>query len=48
MDLVPGLVSQFWFTPTKTGRFEIMCAEYCGTAHFNMRGHVVVEEPERF
>jgi cytochrome c oxidase subunit 2 len=25
-----------------------MCAEFCGTAHFNMRGHIVVEEPERF
>ncbi len=48
MDLVPGLVTQFWFTPTRTGRFEVMCAEFCGTAHFNMRGHIVVEEPERF
>lgn len=48
MDLVPGLVSQFWFTPTQTGRFEVMCAEFCGTAHFNMRGHIVVEEPGRF
>ena len=25
MDLVPGIVTYFWFTPTKTGEFEI-CA----------------------
>jgi cytochrome c oxidase subunit 2 len=48
MDLVPGLVSRFWFTPTQTGRFEIMCAEFCGVAHFNMRGHIVVEPADRF
>lgn len=48
MDLVPGLVSYTWFTPTRTGRFELLCAEYCGVAHFNMRGHVVVVEPDEF
>lgn len=44
MDLVPGLVSRFWFTPTRTGRFEVLCAELCGLAHYNMRSHVVVED----
>lgn len=44
MDMVPGLVSYFWFTPTRTGRFEVLCAELCGVGHFNMRGHVVVDE----
>ncbi|HXH02980.1 MAG TPA: cytochrome c oxidase subunit II [Candidatus Competibacteraceae bacterium] len=48
MDLVPGMVSHFWFTPTQTGRFEILCAELCGIGHFNMRGHVVVEEDAAF
>lgn len=48
MDLVPGLVSRFWVTPTQAGRFEILCAELCGVGHFNMRGHVVVEEAEAF
>ena len=43
MDMVPGQVSYFWFTPTKEGRYEILCAEYCGVAHYNMKGHVVVE-----
>lgn len=48
MDLVPGTVSYFWFTPTRTGTFEILCAEHCGVGHFNMRGKVLVEEPEAY
>jgi cytochrome c oxidase subunit 2 len=44
MDMMPGLVSYFWFTPTKTGTFEILCAGFCGVGHPQMRGFVVVEE----
>ncbi|MNO18454.1 Alternative cytochrome c oxidase subunit 2 [compost metagenome] len=48
MDMVPGMVSYFWFTPTKTGKYEVLCAEFCGVGHYNMRGHMVVEEQEAF
>lgn len=48
MDLVPGQVSTFWFTPTRTGTFEILCAELCGIAHFAMRGAVEVVAREDF
>jgi cytochrome c oxidase subunit 2 len=48
MDLVPGLVSYFWFIPTKTGQFEILCAAFCGVGHPQMRGKVVVESEESF
>ncbi|VVN88006.1 cytochrome c oxidase subunit II [Pseudomonas fluorescens] len=48
MDMVPGMVSHFWFTPTKTGKYEVLCAEYCGVGHFNMRGHMIVEEQNVF
>lgn len=48
MDLVPGLVSRFWVTPTQPGRFAILCAELCGVGHFNMRGEVVVEDATAF
>ncbi len=48
MDMVPGLVTNFWFTPTKIGRFEVLCAEFCGVSHFNMRGAVLVEPEEEF
>lgn len=45
MDMVPGMVTYFWFTPTRTGEFEILCAELCGTGHPFMRGYVQVDEP---
>lgn len=48
MDLVPGLVSYIWFTPTRTGTFDLLCEELCGVAHFTMRGKVVVEEETDF
>jgi cytochrome c oxidase subunit 2 len=48
MDMVPGMVSHFWFTPTRLGKFEVLCAEYCGLGHYNMRGHLVVEEQGAF
>ena len=43
MDLMPGLVSYFWFTPTRTGTFEIFCGGFCGVGHPMMRSHVVVD-----
>ena len=48
MNMVPGMVTSFWFTPTKAGRYEILCAQLCGVGHFNMRGHVVVEDEAAF
>ena len=44
MDLVPGMITEQWFTPTRTGTFQILCAEFCGEQHYNMRGQVVVDE----
>lgn len=48
MDLIPGIVTSFWATPTRIGRYEILCAELCGTGHFNMRGHLFVVSPSEF
>jgi cytochrome c oxidase subunit 2 len=48
MDMVPGMVTYFWFTPTRTGRFEILCAELCGVSHYTMRGVMVVDEKPAF
>ncbi|PSW22175.1 cytochrome B [Photobacterium sanctipauli] len=48
MDMVPGSVTYFWFTPTQRGTFDILCAELCGIGHFNMRGRVVVEDDAAF
>jgi cytochrome c oxidase subunit 2 len=48
MDMVPGMITYFWFTPTRTGEFEVLCAELCGVGHGEMRGYVVVDTPEDY
>ena len=48
MDMVPGAVTYFWLTPTRTGTFDILCFELCGMGHHDMRGNVVVEEESAF
>lgn len=60
MDAVPGMVTSFWFVPTKTTaemrtetgnpdfNYEIACTEICGTGHFGMKMLIVVVEPEEF
>jgi cytochrome c oxidase subunit 2 len=41
-DAVPGRYTRMVFTPTREGRFPVVCAEYCGTAHSQMNATVVV------
>jgi cytochrome c oxidase subunit II len=48
MDLVPGLVTYQWFTPTIPGSYELLCEELCGSGHFAMRGRIVVDEPAAY
>ena len=48
MDMVPGMVTYFWVTPTRTGAFDVLCEQLCGMAHFAMRGRVVVDEQATF
>jgi cytochrome c oxidase subunit 2 len=48
MDLVPGMVTHTWFTPTRIGKFDLLCEQLCGIGHFVMRGKVVVEEERAF
>lgn len=48
MDLVPGITTYFWLTPTRPGTFEILCAELCGIGHSDMRGTVVVDTAQDY
>lgn len=41
-DVLPGRYTQTWFEATKPGRYQILCAEYCGTWHSQMWGEIVV------
>ncbi len=42
-DAVPGRTITGWFHPTKTGTFDIQCAEICGIGHGVMLGHINVQ-----
>lgn len=45
-DAIPGLRIPMTFTPTKTGRFQIICAQLCGGGHAQMAGgFIVVDSP---
>ncbi len=48
MDMVPGMVTYYWFTPTRTGTFDVLCFELCGVGHYTMRAKVVVEEESAY
>ncbi len=47
-DVLPGRSTMLWFRPTKTGRYHLFCAEYCGTNHSLMTGWVQVMEPAEY
>ena len=47
MDMVPGMVTYFWFTPTRTGTFEVLCAELCGVGHAVDARHASWSRPRR-
>lgn len=48
MDLVPGTVTYAWLKPTVEGKYDILCMELCGIAHYAMRGYVVVDSQEDY
>ena len=47
-DVLPNRYTYVWFNATKTGTFQIFCAEYCGTKHSGMLGEVVVMDPAAY
>ena len=47
-DAMPGREIPLWFEATKTGQYEIPCAELCGFGHSGMKGLLVVHPPEEF
>ena len=48
MDMLPGSITYYWFEPTKTGKFEVLCAEFCGIGHYAMRSMVIVDEEKKY
>ena len=59
MNCVPGLITQFAFTPTKTTKqmreeegqdfdYVLLCNKICGAAHYNMQMGFIVETQQEY
>ena len=59
MNCVPGLITQFAFTPTKTTKqmkkeegedfeYVLLCNKICGSAHYNMQMSFIVETQQEY
>ncbi len=47
-DVVPGRYSSIWFQADRAGEYLLLCAEYCGTDHSEMKGRVVAMAPQEY
>jgi cytochrome c oxidase subunit 2 len=47
-DANPGAINQAWFEPIKSGDFDLLCAELCGYAHYQMHGKLHVLPREQY
>jgi len=47
-DAIPGKETHLWFKPTKSGKYEIACAEICGEMHYRMKAYLVVLSEEDY
>ena len=46
-DAIPGRSITGWFKATKTGTYDILCAEICGIGHGIMGARIVIDSPEQ-
>jgi cytochrome c oxidase subunit 2 len=47
-DAIPGQEIPFWFNTTRTGNFDIACAQLCGLGHYRMRGQLHIQSQADF
>jgi cytochrome c oxidase subunit 2 len=47
-DAIPGVSFPVWFTPTKTGDWEINCSQLCGLGHYRMRGFYSIKTQQDY
>jgi cytochrome c oxidase subunit 2 len=48
VDAIPGRITRMWVHFTKTGDYDIACAEMCGTHHYLMQAKLKVYTEEEF
>ena len=44
MDVVPGVNNSYTFEILEEGSYPILCTEFCGVQHSNMKGFLVAED----
>ncbi len=47
-DAIPGGEIPMWFTPTKTGTYDIVCGQLCGGGHYAMQGFIEVVSGDEY
>lgn len=47
-DVLPGRYSYVWFEAPRVGTYQVVCTEYCGTAHSNMGARIRVVSQKEF
>ncbi|MFY9556846.1 MAG: cytochrome c oxidase subunit II [Blastocatellia bacterium] len=47
-DTLPGMAIKIHFTAKKEGKYEIPCAELCGSLHYNMKSNMLVVPGDEF
>jgi cytochrome c oxidase subunit 2 len=47
-DAIPGVEQRLWFTPTRSGEWEIACSQLCGLGHYRMRGFYTIQTQADF
>ncbi len=43
-DAIPGSRIPMWFKPIVAGQYEIVCAQLCGSNHYQMKAQMTVED----
>ncbi|RMH04807.1 MAG: cytochrome c oxidase subunit II [Planctomycetota bacterium] len=47
MDAVPGRYTETWFKADEAGRYNLFCAEYCGSQHSLMSAPVIIHRDRK-
>jgi cytochrome c oxidase subunit 2 len=47
-DVLPGRTIRLWFDAEEPGTYHLLCTEFCGTSHSEMRGEIVVMAPAAY
>lgn len=47
-DVIPGMTIPIWFEATRTGDYQVACAQLCGNNHYTMKGDITIYTDDEF